>query len=185
MSPSVAVRLHPQQCDESGERLFLFLSAVLHSQQNFKQSCFHTVSTLHQWESQFVEEAGGTRGECLTAGRSGWRGSDTGCMWKQRQQKLSGRSDDCIRVNWESDWGLIDHQSHYQFITEVVMTLISKQARSITGDWLMMKKYKDSSINEGCFKTSDPWELDGNAAARLKSLILVTLSTNLLQETST
>lgn len=74
-------------------------------------------------------------------------------------------------MNWGSDWGLIDHQSRYQFITEVVMTLISKQARSITGDWLMMKKYNDLRINEGFFQTSDPWELDVNAAARQKPLI--------------
>lgn len=51
------------------------------------------------------------------------------------------------------------------------MILISKQARSITRDWLMMKKYNDLRINEGFFQTSDPWELDVNAAARQKPLI--------------
>lgn len=65
-----------------------------------------------------------------------WLGdADAGCMRKQRPQKLSRRCDGCIRVNWWGRLGLIDHQSHYQFITEVVMSPISKQEQSITTDW--------------------------------------------------
>lgn len=50
--------------------------------------------------------------------------------WTTKAQRELRRPHTCELV--VCDWGLIDHQSHYQFITEVVMTLISTQERSIT-----------------------------------------------------